>query len=293
MAEATAPTVPVRTVHCSVYDPTGFYLFKPKKNARAEVTTIGCSLGQCPLRDKGYCMCIAILGGHACPYGKKHKATGYTRRARGYRKWIEDHTAAYKDVPRLSAAPHRMAFVGDYIFLPYAYMSMCEAVPFLVHSSAFVQGTSLLPRKVWTIETVRVLVDFRPQALLGGEIEGYQDKVVPSFVEHLREEDPWMFKQLLEICPKYDKLSDYVGRHAYVRTLKPNIEWDAGKNSKYPVHWKWDGEALTTTSRWAYKDTWGGSIEAETVLVKIVPGKSATVQVQDNGWVVPTTEFRD
>jgi hypothetical protein len=281
-----------KVVSARIWNPANT-LFKTSKREHAECETVTCRLEDCPLRKQGMCAWIGVLGWNACPHGRPNKEKGPTRLARSFGAWLKDRQEKYKGIPTLGQPDNKLAIIGDYVFLPYAHMDMCEAVPFLKHGGAFCKGCAFIPISAWTLDTVLRLIDFRPQALMGGEITSYQKESVPKFIRHMREVTPDMFAALVKVRPQYDVATNHVGRKARLWTLKPDIEWDAKVNDKYPVHWKWDGKALTTYSDHVYSSTWGGNIAASCVQVRVVPVASAVVKVQDNAWVLPDTEFVD
>ena len=288
----TAELVPARMVSWHVFDPHNA-LFKEHRKDHAQNYGITCTLKDCALRDAGHCTWGAILGWDACPYGRYQSNKGPTPKAHSCRTWIAAQKKLHEGVPHLSIQPTKMAFVGEYVYLPYAHMKMCTAAPFREHGHAFKNGCAFVPATSWNIATVLTLIDFRPQALMGGEITSYQLESVPLFIQHLREVDPAMFAQLIRARPVYDQEPNYVGRKALLRTLKPNIEWDANVHKDYPVRWRWDGTFLFTTSKHAYSSTWGGSIPMKITELKGVPEDNAAIKVQDNAWVTPDTIFLD
>lgn len=284
----TTDTIQSRLVHYHVYDPSGPRLFRFEKTARASAHGIHCKLAQCPLLDAGQCV-FRMVFGPPCPYGNLTQETGPTKRARKFHHWVSERRDKQRSVGTLNAPPNRLAFIGDYVFLPYAHMTMCKSVPFLEHSS-FLSGNPFLPRESWTLAAVEALIDFRPQAMMGGEITSYQREQVPLFVQHIRELDPEMWRQLAASRPHLDTAPNFVGRKALLRTLNAPIDIPA-KNAKYPVHWRWDGKRLLTTDTSAYDKTWGG-IALESFELCGVP-EDASVVVADNSWVNESTVFVD
>lgn len=280
-----------KIVHANVYDPSTS-IFKVSKSTPAEYQIIECSLEQCPLRDAGTC---AVRGGifcGKCPYGWMRTVTGPTRRAASFGTFIRGARERFKGVPFLKAPPNRLAFVGDYAYLPYTHMSMCMDVPFLAHGGAFRTDIPFIHKDDWTIENVLKLVRFRPEALLGGEITDYQRKMVPLFVQHIRELDPPMFAKLAEEIPSYDVAPNYVGRSAYLNTLRHGISINANVHKDYPVCWHWDGEKLTTKSQHVYSSTWGGKMTGDVTTV-VVPDDTCVAKIESNDWVTPETKFVD
>jgi hypothetical protein len=288
MENTTQPQI----IASRVFDPRQPGLFcKPKKSEPAEHATIACRCEDCPLRKAGHCVLMHVLGGR-CPYGTYRKEAGPTARSGKLSSWLQERRGRHPGVGwKLSSPPEKMAFVGDYVYLPYGHMTMCKEVPFLAHSAFIVSGVEFIKREDWTLENVLKLIDFRPQAMFGGEITDYQKKYVPKFVAHLREVDPAMWRQAVAVRPAFDVAPNYVGRTARLSTLAHPITLQP-KSDEYPVAWEWDGKVLRSTSRHAYGETWGG-IRPKSVAVEVVPEESAAVVVADNAWVTPETVFVD
>lgn len=265
-------------------------LFRQDANARAKCTTIFCELETCPLREAGACMWVDLCCTR-CPYGQITTETGFTRRARKFSRWIQDRKDEYPDVPHLTYPKMRMAVVGEYVYLPYAHMAMCEAVPFGEHAGFMCSGTRLLPMPEWTVENVLRLIDFRPRAMMGGEITSYQKEAAPLFLLHLREEDAVMWQQVTAARPELDVAPNHVGRKALLKTLISPIDWTVVyRSGQYPVEWNWDGQYVTTQSPNAYNNIWG-EVKAESVEVRLVPSDDAEVEVLHNEWVNDETVF--
>ena len=279
-----------QVVHANVFDPRNS-LFKQPANARAECQTITCEFESCPLRDGGYCACRSGLFCGTCPYGKYRVETGPTKRAASFYSWVSDRKSQYKCVPHLKAPPKKMAFVGEYVYLPYPHMDSCESVDFVKRSSLFAEGTPFIHRDDWSIETVESLVSHVPRSLMGGEITSYRLESVPKFIGHLGECDAEMYQEFVSRNPSYNMPRNYVGRTAYLKTLTPNIQIPP-KDNRYPVSWTWDGEKLRTTDRHGFNDTRGGRFDGR-ITIEIEPTDGATVVVSDNNWVTEATRFVD
>lgn len=280
---ASEVTTEQRVVHAHVFDPRNS-LFKQAKSSKAECHTVLCVLDECELRNRGECATRNIFG--HCPYGKSRCEVGPTRRAGGFGKWVHDRKERFKEVDYLNPAKQKLAFIGDYVYLPYAHMNMLkdDDIPGL--------GSLFVPRDMWTVEAVLKLIDFRPRALFTyQEIASYQSEVVPKFIAHIRESDPVMWSLLIEKRPSLDIAPNYVGRVAIIKTLKHPIKIRPYK-PEYPVAWEWDGTKLRTTSVHAYGSTWG-HLKAQSAVVEIVPADDATVVVESNEWVTSETRFVD
>lgn len=280
-----------KIIYAYVLDPRQPGLFrKASKSEPAECQTITCHNEDCPLLKAGTCASRRIFG--SCPYGEVRHQRGPTGRSNKIWDWIQEKRKEFADVGTdVSAPENKLAFIGGYVWLPYPHADMCKDVPFLRHSCAFVSGIDFIKCENWTLENVLTLIDFRPQALMGGEITDYQRKSVPLLIQHIRECDPEMWQQLIAVRPQYDVAPNYVGRKALVKTLKAGIAIPP-KDDRYPVPWTWDGTKLTTNSKHAYGDTWGG-MKCGDVELSLTPDEKTVTVVRSNEWVTPETVFVD
>lgn len=286
MSEGTKQLIAAR-----VYDPRQPSIFgKSKKSERANYRQIFCSCESCPLKAKQECVLIDLFHA-ACPYGHVTSEEGPTQRAGSYYKWVSDRKKQKGELGWPGFATKKLAFIGEYVYVPYSHASMCKAVPFLKHSMAFFTGTPFVKLEDWNLETVLMLIDFVPQAMMGGWITSYRTEEVPKFLAHLREVDPVMWRQLIAVRPEFDTEPNYVGRKALLLTLAHPIVIPA-RDSRYPVEWNWDGVSLTTTDPNCYSDTWGG-IKRGPLTLTMRPQEDAEVVVADNSWVTDATVFVD
>lgn len=280
-----------QVINRSVWNPSDS-LFKSSARDRARCTTIRCSLPSCPLLALGTCTFVSPFGWHRCPYGFVRVEEGPTKRAGSCWEWCDTRKKEFPEAGHLGIPAKKLAFIGEYVYLPYVHMDMNEAVPFLKHSGFMWSGQPFLPRTSWTIDTVQRLLAFRPQAMMGGEIVSYQKEEVPKFLAHLREADAEMWALLVKERPELDKPANYVGRKALLQTLVPPIEWMARDDWEYPVRWRWDGERVTTCSEDAYAKTWC-NVPLDSLELSGVPSEDATIVVRNNAWVNENTVFVD
>lgn len=243
---------------------------------------------------KGSCVHRHILA-QRCPYGFCRVQKGFTPRARNYRSWIADKKKEFEGVGRLDANPIKLCVVGEYVYLPYSNMNDEElGAPFLSHSVLFAEGSHFMKTEDFTAEVALKLSKYRPRAMLGNEITSYQKEQVPQFLQHLKEEMPEMFAEVVkdpEVAEKVKACSN-VGRKALLRTLRPGcvLEYRSGREKSVEATWKWDGEYLTSED--ARPSIWlVPNREFESCHVKIKPKPDAEVTVTSEDQVTDKTEF--
>lgn len=183
----------------------GMGLYLPEKRSdKAYLRTLTCRLeGECPALAEGWCIHNASFGG-GCVYGKWTRTDGFTKRAKSYYKWVTEARAKKKDYPLPGSVRVQMAFVGDYVWLPYAHIANeGSGVAFVGHSGAlrffalpFIKVEDFTPKSI-----VR-LVKFRPMALFGGEIITYQKESLPLFLYHLKRMRHDLYDAACELYPE-------------------------------------------------------------------------------------------
>jgi hypothetical protein len=266
------------------------YVYSPSdKKSKAACTTIHCSNSHnCGLYKRNQCILLGgILDHQSCPYGRLFRTHGYTRAAKNFYNWINNQREQYKDIPHtINVYKETLTEIGDFIFLPYSFMNMNEYIPFKIHGGLFSNGSYLLPKEHFTIENIIKICEYKPQALMGGEITSYQQKIIPIFLQHLSETFPDIFKDLSIKYPRANSISltfTNVGREAYLRTLNPNV---ATFTDIHGGIWTWDGEYLISTNgKMAF-----GLISNYTE-IKLKPHPNSIVKVFDDKQVNDKTIF--
>lgn len=95
-------------------------IFKNLRNSRAMAFFFYCSEPTCPLRAAGQCL-LQVSFGTNCPYGLLKAYEGPTRKAQKYGAWRQAQQAALGACKAPIAAPERLAFIGEWVYLPYAH----------------------------------------------------------------------------------------------------------------------------------------------------------------------------
>jgi hypothetical protein len=157
------------------------------------------------------------------------------------------------------------------------------------------RGAPFLLKKDFTIKTLECIVDYRPYAMMGGEITEYQRKTIPLFLNHLEEVFPVDYAALLVARPDYVeryglKSKNYIGRTAILKSLAPG-EVTIGKNV-----FSWDGqklESVTFDPFWFHLYNSARNTAIEAITVGIVPTPDAVIKVERNDQVTEKTVFVD
>lgn len=287
---------PKTVVHVSVYDPSRPSIFKSKANEKAECRVISCSNSEsCGLFKRGECAMIAVIDSQRCPYGSKQYQAGPTRRARTFHTWVSDKNKMYESqLNKLSSYKKKLAIVGGYVFLPYPHMNMNKKLPVEQHGFFMSSGTYFVHLSQFTVELIMDIVNFRPYAMMGGEITSYQEDVVPKFLMHLKEVMPNYYQKLVSVHPEVSVRTDNysnVGRKARLASLKPGVVVTKYHNSKdlSTQHWTWDGTFLTSTDAGVSFSI----VPYDECLIKMKPKPDAVVEIISDDQVDEDTEYVD
>jgi hypothetical protein len=172
-------------------------------NERGWLRTFQCKLegSECPLLKRGECIHVGFFA--RCVYGDCTEQRTSLKRSRAYSGEMDRLRELLKDLPAMPqpASDCGIIAIGDYYYIPYAHAAMCERVPFVTHSSLFVSGMPFVKREAFGPEQVVTLVQFRPHALMGGEITAYQMSV-PTFLYHLKVRFPELYEAAAELLPE-------------------------------------------------------------------------------------------
>jgi len=272
-------------INVTVYDPSVRGLFKAPANDRSECKKYWCdNKGNCGLYKRNECLQMVVFGFSGCPHGRRSFETGFTKRARKFRAWVSERKEKYADhLWKLKSPTSLLAMVGDYIYLPYAHMSMNGHV-FEDKSTLFHSGSGLLPIANFTTEAIVSIAIFRPQAMMGGEIKTYQSEVVPLFLQHLKEKMPERYNmlpsELLENVTEYSA----VGRKALLSSLLPGT---VVKKKTKKESWIWDGKYLTSNN----PDLLFPFVKYEKAQLILTPKEGTTIEITDDNQVSADTVF--
>ena len=217
-------------INVTVYEPTNS-LFG-KKSDKAEASYFYCSSkDSCSYFANNECLNVANLFRGSCPFGKRRTVTGYTPRARSYRKWIEEIRDKNREhLYALKRARDAVGFVGEWVCLPYAHMSLDNKL-FKRPSGFCSSGEPFIHIEDWNVETAYALISRRPQAMMGGEIKSYRSEVVPKFCKDLQDLVPEFYNDLITSHPDVKCITEsysYVGRKALIHSLRAGVEIKKG-----------------------------------------------------------------
>jgi len=278
-------------IHVHIYEPHRGSIFgKTPKNERSQLHIYTCEQkDKCDAYKRGQCINVGNVFGSRCPIGKVSKSSGLTQRAQKYCSQINEWQERYKEFySALDSAPKRITKVAEGWMLPYSFMDMNESIPFKAHGGAFVKGCAFLSDEDFNEDIFNRILNYKPIAMMGGEIKDYQKNVVPKFLHDFKVNYPKEFERLSEdseIAKAAMENLNFVGRMAYLKTIKPDVEVTISSDI-----WQWDGEKITRTD---VKFMIFEPCKWESCYAEFKPSDKAIVKITSNDQVCDKTVFAD
>lgn len=266
------------------------------KETPLEASVVSCDkYHTCSYFENQQCMKVRSIGGGTCQFGRVDTVKGYTSRAKKYRDFKNEWTN-HEQYNKLTSPAKKLGLIDGFVVFPYPYVNIeTQEDGELKILGPIMFGrdrTAFIPLGKFTPDFIHQLCSFRPQAMMGGEISDYRQKIVPMFIAHLKEVLPDKYEELISAYSSYGAKVNYVGRTALLRTLQPSLVQFKSKN--YPdlnEEWHWDGNYLTYKGGYVSKFNVTKDYEIEEIRIK--PSEKSTVTVSSNDQVTSQTVFID
>jgi len=176
----------------------------------------------CSLYQKKQCLNVTAPFSGNCKYGRVVIEKGYTSRARKYgnlkRKYANDPAKNALSGP----SNCKIAKIEDEIYINIPYVNFKKDGS--ITNEAFCSNNTIwMHCSDFTVDFIKNICSLRPQAMMGGTIKSYQEKEVPEFLLQLHTLLPTLYNNFINKYPEYSKPFNYVGKKAYVRSLRNGI----------------------------------------------------------------------
>lgn len=263
-------------------------LFGKGRERPLEADEIFCDRHEdCSYFKQGMCLRCRCMFGTQCKYGETVRTVGYTSRAKKYYAFQEK----YKKDPlygKLHVARGNVACVGDYLLIDTGYVQAKKKGDAYEIDSRFKLGNcvSWILKSEVTPELLSRILRARPRDMFGDIITDYQEKNVPDVLIGLKRTCPQIYNDLIREYPEYDREPNYIGKKAFVNSLRPGTHLIA-RNTE----WFFDGECLIAHdfNIGAGSPWW---MQGDNIAdVKIKVNERMVVEITDNSMVDENTRF--
>ena len=258
-----------------------------------EASVVSCDkFENCSYYKNSQCLNVRAPFGSRCKYGGVSNVKGYTSRAMKYYSF-KDKWKNHEKYSLLSHPPEKLGLIENEVVFPYTHISIKENNGnFELDVPYFSSHLSFISYERFDVELINRICNFRPQAMMGGEITSYQNKIVPLFLTHLKEILPERYDELKQKYGGLVKEIDYVGRKALLKTIKSSfVQYRSKRYPKFDEKWFWDGQMLVYKE--GYISSFSITNDYEIIEIKIKPSDKSIVKITSNDQVTENTVFID
>lgn len=266
----------------------GKSLFSKDKEIPLEAEIVSCDMcDKCSLYKQGYCIKITSHNTGYCKFGTKERIKGYTSRANKY----YDFKNKYKNDEKYKSlkAPNEINVftVDNWYYIDLIYVTMEENKVIQKSVNTFSNDGFWIEKDKLTIDLLHKLLSFKPEAMFGGTITYYKEEIVPEFLLQLMKVDNELYNKLINKYKEYDMISNYVGKEAYINSLKEGTEI-TDITDKY-CKFIYDGKYLTCKD---YTEMCFIPFNEDTIELRIKVPDDMICKIIDNSQVDKNTEFK-
>jgi hypothetical protein len=247
----------------------------------------------CSYYKNNKCLNVRCFLSSRCKYGNVSNITGYTSKAAKYygfkTEWQKHEKYSKLDYPST-----KLGLIDGVVVFPYPYICIKESENggLIIDDPGFGNSASFIDYDKFTVDIIKSICDFRPQAIMGGEIMSYKRETVPLFLSHLKEILPERYKELTDKYAEIGKEINYVGRKALLKTINPSsVQYKSQRYPQFNSQWYWDGEILIYKS--GYISSFDITKDYEIQEIKLKPSDKSTVIILNNEQVNENTILVD
>src|SRR5690625_3957490 len=216
----------------------------------------------------------------SCVNMKNQTVQGYTSRAMKYREFVRK----WKGHEKYGAVKNglkRFEHIGNNLIrIDLPHINIQKALNGESGYSAMDSGKEhYINKDEFGVEELKKIMQSYSNPLMGGRLDNKEEK--EEMLLAIKEVDRELYNKYIE---ETGTVIDFVGKKAYLNTLKPNINLTGG--------WFWDGEYMTKKER--------GRVDCGVVRgfaygsdIRFKPENYSVIEVKDNGWVDDGTLFEN
>lgn len=267
-----------KVINVSIYGGKDYLLGGRETQRRALI-------GSCEHADT----CVALKQGRCsvadhlwqkCDYLEVSWVNGYTSRAKKFNEFMEKWRS-HEKYNNIEKRLKRFEYVAnDMVRIELPHIDVEKAAKGEKgYSATKSNNIGYIKRSDFTVETlINIMESYSYPALGGGKLFS-KDKKEEMLIA-IKEIDKKLYDEYIE---KTGKTINYVGKKAYVNTLKPNIDLGEG--------WYWDGKYICKKE--------SDRVECKVLLsfvkgseICFIPEAEALIKIKDNNWVTDDTQFK-
>ena len=256
------------------------------RKARLRAEYIYCDHAEeCSAYKEGRCFRVTTLFGLRCEFGRINHVDGCTKQSKMYHRLYRE-AKADEHYHKLSYPSNTyITRIGNGVFLTPPYINIeLQGERLMCHDPGFGGNRLFVPQEVLTPENIKRICDYRPHALMGGEITDYQAKTVPMFLHQLSQLCPELFEAFTTMYPDYNITPpNWTGRYAKLSTCNRKAEYKDLQGNLF----HFDGDDIVCDCYCSSFLPFNGSLTK----LRMAVTDSMTVKITDNNQVTNETIF--
>lgn len=296
----------MKEINISLYG--GDHFFSKKGTSKVAALITSCSrCEECQIYKDGKCVLTTMLNRGKCPYGSNRRIEGPTSRAKSYSKFLK----TYKDNPLYD----KVDFSEEYIFvvgediiinLPnYSGLGLYKGKRYSpnelwIRSSFYIDIDKVFTKEINQISKSELtpnllyqIFDAKPRTIFdNAEIKSYKSEFLRDFQIQLEKRLPDIFHNFIKVYSQFDKEINYIGKEAFLRSLKSQIIIVKG------ISWEWNQENKTLICLNPHSIGSSGLLGdisgmhyKEILSISLNPKDDYIIKITDNKQVDENTEF--
>lgn len=212
----------------------GKSIFKGVREIPLEAEITYCDrCDKCSFYKNGTCFSAGRLKAD-CKYGEKQIVKGYTSRANKYYDFKFNYTKD-ETYNKLKEPNSTMGIVDDIVILNLRYIKINEDMQVEENVSFGKDDLVYISLNNFNNNIIKQLCDLRPKTLFGDAvIRRYYEEIIPRFLYELKMDFKNIYDNFINEYPEYDKEFNFVGRKAYINSLRDGLEINS-KTNKWKI----------------------------------------------------------
>ncbi len=258
------------------------------RSARLRAEYIYCDYAEeCTAYKQGQCFAVSAFLQPRCKLGKVSSVDGGLKRSKKFDKVYSEA----KDNENY----HKLEFPLDlyfakvnekmYVAIPHICVKALDDGNIKVDDPSFGIDSCIFENKHITSDNFIKILEFHPQAIFGGEITNYQNKIVPMLLFQLKRYLPELYAEIIKKRPKFEKFKpSWIGKRAKLATCNRDMKYKDSQGNVF----HFEGEYIVCND---YKSAFL-PFRANNAAIRIKVTDNMPVEITDNKQVLEDTVFR-